>query len=41
LAIAYEIVRAHGGTIEVESEEGAWTSVKIYLQGAVGGVVNV
>lgn len=41
LAIAYEIVRAHGGNIEVESEEGAWTSVKIYLQGAEGGAGSV
>lgn len=31
LAIAYEIVRAHGGNIEVESQEGAGTKVKIYL----------
>ncbi|BAF60438.1 signal transduction histidine kinase [Pelotomaculum thermopropionicum SI] len=34
LAIAYEIIRAHGGNIEVESEEGAGTSVRIYLQRA-------
>lgn len=34
LAIAYEIVRAHGGNIEIESEEGSGTSVKICLQRA-------
>jgi len=31
LAIAYEIVRAHGGNIEVDSEECLGTSVKVYL----------
>ncbi|MHB8985431.1 MAG: two-component system sensor histidine kinase AtoS [Eubacteriales bacterium] len=34
LAIAYEIVRAHGGNIEITSEEGSGTTVKIYLQRA-------
>jgi signal transduction histidine kinase len=31
LVVCQEIVKAHGGTIDIESEVGTGTSVRIYL----------